>query len=105
MVSSVAPPFQTVYWPDLDEAAAELGFAFLFWRATPPPGAKMQPAGPPVFLGLHHKRLSRLHTRLFWFAPSLCGCTWPMAGGRRGAVRQSRPRVSAEFGSYPWYAA
>ncbi len=52
MVSSVAPPFQTVYWPDLDEAAAELGFAFLFWRATPPPGAKMQPAGPPVFLGL-----------------------------------------------------
>ena len=52
MVSSVAPPFQPVYWPDLDEAAAELGFAFLFWRATPPPGAEMQPAGPPVFLGL-----------------------------------------------------
>ncbi len=51
MVSSVAPPFQTVYWPDLGEAAAQLGVSFLFWHAAPPPGAKMQPAGPPVFLG------------------------------------------------------
>ena len=62
MVSSVAPPFQTVYWPDLGEAAAQLGVSFLFWHAAPPPGAKMQPAGPPVFLGPSQEFKSSSHS-------------------------------------------